>query len=74
MSLFRRNAAPKLPEEFSFAEAMEKVREKREAAEACGYDTAKLHCRGCINSCPLSRARCDVGRLVSAALEKKKEE
>lgn len=74
MSLFRRTAAPKLPEKFSFEEALEKVKEKREAAEECGYDTEKLHCRGCINSCTLSRSRCDVGRLVSAALEKKKEE
>ena len=70
MSIFRRYAGPKMPEEYSLEEALKRIKEGAEAATGCGYDSEKLHCKGCINSCRLSKARCDVGRMVVSAIEK----
>lgn len=68
MGIFNRRAV-KTPKEYSFEEAVEKLKESGEFTLECG-DFEKLHCRGCINTCRLSHARCDMGRRVAAAIEK----
>lgn len=72
MSIFKRGWKTVEPKELSFEEALGKIREKADFAEASGYDFTKLHCGGCINTCLLSKARCDLGRRVVSAVEKEK--
>lgn len=50
-------------------EAFAQIKEDRAFAAACGYDSEQLHCKGCIFSCPLSRAKCDTGRCVIPVFE-----
>lgn len=57
-------------EEFGLEEAFEQIRESRTFAEACNFNLEQLHCKGCIYTCPLSRARCDTGKRAVPFLEK----
>ena len=70
--LLNRRAAP--PEPLDFASALGKIKETAQEAFSCGYAPEMLHCRGCVNTCPLSRPRCDMGRNVLAALQGDHEE
>ena len=46
------------------------IRENRAFAEKCGYDPDKLHCNGCVYSCPLSHTKCVTGEKAAGLLEK----
>lgn len=70
-SMFGRSVKLNVPKEYSFDEALGKIKETAELAADCGYEPEKLHCRGCINGCALSRPRCDLGKRVIAAIEKR---
>ena len=58
------------PQELDFETALGKIKESAEEAEACSYAPEQLHCRGCVNSCLLSRPKCDMGRNILAALHR----
>ena len=49
--------------------ALDQLRESRAFAQECHYDLEQLHCKGCIYSCPLIRAKCDTGKKAVPALE-----
>ena len=57
-------------QEFSLEDAFDQIRESRTFAEECNFDMEQLHCKGCIYTCPLSRARCDTGKRAVPLLEK----
>lgn len=57
------------PQNFSLEDAFDQIRESRSFAEECNYDLEQLHCKGCIYTCPLSRARCDTGKSAVPLLE-----
>ena len=65
----RKYIAPQ-PKEYTFEQALEKIKEGAQLALECGCDPERLHCRGCVNSCLLSKAKCELGRSVAAALHK----
>ena len=48
-------------------EALRKLKESPELAAECS-EPESLHCHGCINSCRLGAARCELGRSVLSAL------
>lgn len=52
----------------TYEEAIEKVKEGREAVLNCHGDLSVLHCRGCINTCLLTKPRCEFGERIAAAV------
>lgn len=68
-SLFRKKVKPS---EYGLSQALEKIQEGAAFAAECGYDVTALHCRGCINTCPLTEPRCGVGARVVKALKEQK--
>lgn len=56
-------------DEYCTEEALDQFRESRAFAQECNYDLEQLHCKGCIYTCPLSRAKCDTGKKAVPALE-----
>ena len=49
------------------SEALAKLKESPELAAECS-EPEELHCHGCINSCRLGSARCELGRSILSAL------
>lgn len=57
-------------QDFVMEDAFDRIRESRAFAEECSFDLEQLHCKGCIYTCPLSRAKCDTGRRAVPLFEK----
>ena len=55
--------------DFGIEEAFKQIKESEDFARECGFDTEKLHCKGCIYSCPIARARCDTGKRCAPLFE-----
>lgn len=56
--------------DFGIEDAYKQIKESKEFARECGFDIEKLHCKGCIYSCPIARAKCDTGKRCAPLFEK----